>query len=139
MDTLNPLLEFINRFETSYRKLSDLRSALTESIDLKRPNDFEVELVRLLGGARRAQDSKTLGFYSRTLLSIFRDGLSGDSVLERLQELQRDLERQTEIDIQAHIERLPMIMLVPLLLLQLPAFLLLLLGPLVNRFLEGMQ
>ena len=139
MDTLNPLLEFLIRFEASYRRLSDLRSALSESVNMGRPNEFEVEIVKLLSGAGGRFESKMNGFYSRTLISIFRDGLSGDPVMERLKELQTDLERQTELDIQAHVERLPMMMLLPLLLLQLPAFLLLLLGPITSQFLEGMK
>lgn len=77
--------------------------------------------------------------YRESLFTILFDGLNGHPVMPRLKELRGEIEAQLELDIKAHIESLPLKMLVPLLFAMFPAFLILLLGPITRNFVEALR
>jgi hypothetical protein len=65
-------------------------------------------------------------------------GVRGESVLPRLREMEIEIRRQCDHEMDVFISRLPLFMLGPVLLLLFPAFLILLLGPLLDQFLKGL-
>lgn len=71
--------------------------------------------------------------YRQALVSILAAGLSGESVFERLIELENEMYQASLNEIEEKLRVLPIKMLVPLLLLQFPAFLLLLFGPILQQ------
>lgn len=77
--------------------------------------------------------------YRQSLFTIFESGLKGNSILPRLKELRAEIEMQLELDMKAHVESLPLKMLLPLLLAMFPAFLILLLGPITQSFMEALK
>jgi hypothetical protein len=77
--------------------------------------------------------------YRRSLLELAAHGLSGQSIQAPLAELQREIETACDEEIKLHIDMLPLKMLLPLLLLQFPAFMMVLFGPLLSRFVEEMS
>lgn len=79
---------------------------------------------------------KKLGFYRTTLLEILDRGLNGDPIMEYLKDLEKEIMEVCKEDMEKHLEKLPYICLVPLMLFQFPAFLLLLIGPLVLNLLN---
>ncbi len=69
--------------------------------------------------------------YRKYFIDILDRGLKGEPILERLQNLEKDLTIAAEEDLEKHLQKLPFLSLIPLMLFEFPAFILLLLGPLI--------
>ncbi|MBK7889502.1 MAG: hypothetical protein IPJ84_01220 [Bdellovibrionales bacterium] len=146
MDGMSPLLRFVYQVDSGFRRFQDFRTALLYALE-QRADDvgaLRAELLRFVGRLESREDVRGLieqtgSPYRRALYLIILDGFNGQPVFERLSELKADLEDQAELDIESHIDRLPLLMLAPLLLLQFPAFLILLLGPIASHFLEALK
>lgn len=76
--------------------------------------------------------------HRRTLLQILERGLAGESIYNVLARLEEELLEACHDEINTKLAQLPLIILVPLLLFQFPAFLLLLFGPLVQNFFHSL-
>ncbi len=87
----------------------------------------------------RTDLSKLKSPYRRALIETISFGMNGQSIAVHLQSLREELESAAEAEIQQHIEMLPLKMLIPLLLFQFPAFLLLLFGPLLQHLIEELN
>ena len=59
--------------------------------------------------------------------------------MEYLKDLEKEIMEVCKEDLEKHLEKLPYICLIPLMLFQFPAFLLLLIGPLVLNLLHILQ
>lgn len=146
MEGMSPLLRFVYQLEAGFRRFQDLRAAVLDALEHRADEEspFRSELLRFVGRVESREDvrgliERTASPYRRALYLIILDGFNGQPVFERLSELKADLEDQAELDIESHIDRLPLLMLAPLLLLQFPAFLILLLGPIASHFLEALK
>ena len=78
-------------------------------------------------------------FYRRRLIDLLNCGLKGEPILEALYDLEKDLVFVTNEDLERHLQSLPFISLIPLLLFEFPAFFLLLVGPLLLNLLSALQ
>ncbi len=76
--------------------------------------------------------------YRNILLQTLERGLKGEPIYSFLGELETEIIKACEHSLSQSLGRLPFILLVPLLLFQLPAFMILLFGPILSRFLEAM-
>lgn len=81
---------------------------------------------------------KQTSIYRNILLQTLERGLKGEPIYNFLVELEIEIIKACEHSLSQSLGRLPFILLVPLLLFQLPAFLILLFGPILSRFLEAM-
>ncbi len=81
---------------------------------------------------------KQSSIYRNILLQTLERGLKGEPIYNFLVELEIEIIKACEHSLSQSLGRLPFILLVPLLLFQLPAFLILLFGPILSRFLEAM-
>lgn len=87
----------------------------------------------------RAQKPAVKSPFRRQLVDILTRGLRGEPVLDALADLEESLKTATEEDLERHLQKLPFISLIPLMLFELPAFLLLLVGPLILDLLSALQ
>ena len=69
--------------------------------------------------------------YRKNLLDLFARGLSGEPILKFLEDFQDELSMICHHELEARIQKLPFITLIPLFLFEVPAVFLLLLGPLI--------
>lgn len=74
----------------------------------------------------------------RALFSLLERGLAGQPILEALTALESEIQRSALLELDLHLARLPFLSMIPLFLFQFPAFLLLLLGPLLTSLIEQM-
>ena len=74
----------------------------------------------------------------RAVLDVIERGLDGQPSLEHLHSLEEEVERAAQHELDEHVNSLPFKVLLPLLLFQFPAFLILLLGPLLRELNEKM-
>jgi hypothetical protein len=77
--------------------------------------------------------------YRRHLLEVVERGLKGAPILSLLGELEQEIAEASRMELQDTINRIPMRMMIVMMALQLPAYLLVLLGPLVIRFTQGLN
>lgn len=75
--------------------------------------------------------------FERALLEVLHRGLRGEPVLAAIRILREEIERASVIELNHYMARLPMLALVPLLLFLLPAFMILLFGPLFQLMSQG--
>lgn len=113
---------FLNQFMRAARYLEDGRS-----------------LAELSFGDSSETLSAEVGLYRERLFWLLESGYAGAPVLRELRALKSETIEQLELDLKNHVERLPLKMLLPLLLLMFPAFLILLFGPITTQFLSVME
>lgn len=75
--------------------------------------------------------------YRRLFIELLKRGLEGEPILKLLHHLEMDMIEACKEDIQKQIQKLPFITLIPLLFLQVPAFLVLVIGPLMSHLLQA--
>lgn len=142
MEGLSPPLKCLIEVQTALRNGEVVRVGLTRYLESTRAQDeFAANLRRFLfaweqGQNWRAAIAGVRSPHRRALLDLIATALSGQPIQAHLDELRVELVQATEVEISRHLELLPIKMLVPLLLFQFPAFLLLLFGPLLSRLLE---
>ena len=147
MVRLNPVLSCVMAVEEGVSRGDSVRDALLSWAELETQQDrsgihsFEHEVLQFLreaeSGVRSSVSSETI--FRQSLFTILLSGLSGHAILPALRELRTDIEGQLELDMKAHVEGLPLKMLVPLLMFMFPAFLILLLGPITQKFMESLR
>jgi hypothetical protein len=143
MEGLAPALSCILEIQSSLLNGESIRSGLMKY--LRQPNsDFHPALRQFLFAWDQNKDWKKTAQalqspYRRALLEVIASGLSGQSIQTQLRELQTEIERACDLEIKSFIEMLPLKMLIPLLFFQFPAFLLLLFGPLLSRFMTELS
>ncbi len=76
--------------------------------------------------------------YRQSLLSLLEQGLKGQSIYKQLINLEDEMVQACEQDLEKFVAQLPFKVLPALMLLQFPAFLMVLLGPLVKHFLNSL-
>jgi hypothetical protein len=70
--------------------------------------------------------------YQRALVHLIGRGCNGEPTLEHLTALESEIEKAAQMELELHVATLPFKVLLPLLFFQFPAYLLLLLGPLLR-------
>jgi hypothetical protein len=141
MEGLAPPLKCLIEMQAALQNGEPVQKGVLRYLQSTSLNDaFALEVRRFLFAWEQGQDwraivSKIRSAQRRILLEIIANGLAGQPVLLHLEELKSEIAEACDSDLKRHLELLPITLLAPLLLLQFPAFLLLLFGPLVSRLL----
>jgi hypothetical protein len=83
----------------------------------------------------RAQDVRSLSFqsyYQKTFVHLIERGCDGQPTLEPLRALEDEIEKAAAAELEHFISVLPFKVLIPMLVFQFPAYLMLLLGPVLR-------
>lgn len=80
--------------------------------------------------------TKEKSVYRRGILTLLERGLQGEPIYPQLVQLEEDILEASKSEIEEFYLTLPVKMLVPVLIFQFPAFLILLLGPMLSHFLQ---
>lgn len=145
MEGLAPVLRCLIEIQASLQNGESVRAGVFKYLHAAPAReDVATEMRRFLFAWEQGQDWRSAVIqmktaHRRALAEMIASGLAGQPILSHLDELRAELERACEIEIKGHIDALPMKMLVPLLIFQFPAFLILLFGPLVGRFVEELS
>lgn len=95
------------------------------------------QIERQWGGARSKAWGNTSP-YRQTLLELLEKAMEGKAIYSQLCELEEEILDASRQELNQAVEMLPLKMLVPMMVFQVPAFLFLLFGPLLERFVGGM-
>lgn len=101
--------------------------------------EFRQDILHLLLHFERYGTSVGIKFqcrssYRREILHLVAQGVAGEPIHARLLELEEEIKRACDDEIERFVALLPVRALLPLLLIQFPAFLLLLFGPIIEEF-----
>lgn len=142
MEGLSPPLKCLIEVQAALRNGDAVRVGLAHYLESPAAanDDFAHTVRRFLFSWEQGQNwrgviASTRSPHRRALLDLLATALAGQPILSHLDELRIELIHATESEIHRHLELLPVKMLVPLLLFQFPAFLILLFGPLLARLL----
>lgn len=142
MDFLAPsaacLLQVRHRLECGSSVSDSIRAAIGREQD-----EFSVRLRQWWLARERGAPAPAREFFKvplqRILVEVFERGLRGEPILGRLAEVEEEMELAMEDCVEKHIQRLPVLLLLPLTGLIFPSFMLLLIGPLVSELVRSLS
>ena len=139
MENLAPPLDLILEVRFGLEKGVSLKRSLLMYIQSRKAEPLagilSQWLYHLESGMPTDELKKGLSFYRRQILDLLEHGLRGDSIYPQVCALEDELFESSKLELEQFIATLPLKSLIPLLLLQFPAFMLLLLGPFLLKFL----
>jgi hypothetical protein len=146
MEGLAPPLKCLIEIQSTMSNGESVRQGLMQYLQSASPKDgFATEVRTFLHLWEQGRDwrariaSHVASPYRRALLELIASALAGQSILPQLADLKVDMTEACEQDIRHHLELLPLKMLIPLLIFQFPAFLLLLFGPLLRNLIQELN
>lgn len=142
MEGLAPPLELLACVKRSVEKGQSVKQGILIYIK-KGQGDFVTVVTRWLGLLQQGHDTRdciqgVASIQRRTLLQILERGLLGESIHAVLLRLEEEIIEACHDELTNKISQLPFLMLIPLLLFQFPAFLMLLFGPLLKNFFHSL-
>ena len=82
---------------------------------------------------------EAINSYQKTLLELIFSGILGAPILKSLKILRNEMVDRAKDDIEEHLAKIPFKLMIPLLLFQFPAYLILLFVPILKKFIEGLN
>jgi hypothetical protein len=140
VDGLTPTLKHLLALKSGIERGDSIRASMQRYV--LQNND---ELSRLVATwlSRRDQGAATEDLlakvespFRQSSLQVMDRGLVGESIYQQVLLLEEETIEASKIEMERFLSLLPIKMLIPLLLLQFPAFLILLFGPLLAQFLK---
>jgi hypothetical protein len=143
MEGLAPSLQYCLDLELYLEVGESVRTSIV-SLQRATPSSFSSRAAELLcafdqGAGLEATLQDLNSPYERTILEILARGLTGEPILSAIRVIRQELEVAAAVELDQYMAKLPLLSLVPLLFLLLPAFLILLFGPLSQLMLKGMM
>ncbi len=143
MEGLNPGLNLLLRCRRAIENGKPLSLAVREYIQNEK-GEFSLEILRWYSLYEQGQSCEPLlkrikSPYRRQLLEVLERGLKKESIGHILAVLEVEVQEACEQEIQNTLTDLPYLVMLPLLLFQFPAFLLLLLGPFLLQMLDRLN
>jgi hypothetical protein len=145
MEGLAPSLQCLIEIQSAIQNGESTRSGLNRYLAVTSAREeYPAVVRRFLFAWDHGQDWRSIiaenrSPHRRTVLELAAAGLAGQSILAQLEELRTEILAACDLEIRTHLELLPLKMLVPLLLFQFPAFLILLFGPLLRNLIEELN
>lgn len=137
MEDISPTIILLWEVKRALEKGESIQSGVNRYLAKKYNTafSFQVEQWWIFQTNRRMEFNKSDIYMTRKyLFEILEVGLSGQAILETLKIYEKELIQSCEDEIQSHIARLPLILMIPLMGLIFPALMLLLIGPLLSTF-----
>ena len=141
MEVLAPSLRLVQTVRYSMECGESVRQGLKEYL---RTSPDELSLIVLAwlqllerGCSTQEYLRKIKSPIRRNLLTLLERGLAGEPILTSLVSLEEELHEQSLMEIENFLAQLPFRMMLPLLFFLFPAYLVLLLGPLLMRISGG--
>jgi len=143
MEGLNPLLHLLIQVRLGLERGDALKTVLKEYL-----NRYQTEMTPALqewvSHLEQGRSSSTeLRFWNtshrQALLMTFHRGIRGESILPALIALEQDVFAACEEELERRAALLPLQCLVPLLLFQFPALMILILGPILSQLMASLS
>jgi hypothetical protein len=135
MESVSPQLRLIMAIKFGFQNNVSLRQSLIAFIQQPPHDKFQMILrswFRSLEVNKKAAEMPKIDFLTQILLYTLEKGLENQPILEMLNQLEEEVIMRDEIFLQRQIALLPMKSLIPLLLLQVPALMIMIFIPMLG-------
>lgn len=139
MEDLSPTLHLILSVREALERGESVRTGIAEFVDSDRSELKLFLLNRSLEVSESAPRLRPLKETEKSALSILRRGIEGESILPVLKDFEFDLVERSDAEIEEFTQKLTLRCLIPLLIFVFPGYLLLLLGPTLERLLISLE
>jgi tight adherence protein C len=144
MESLAPPLAVLLHVRYGLSAGRSLRRLIKDVVMKSQLSNFELKLrrwwlAREAGSALNDDYWEDQSLYRQALVQLLEQGLEGRSISEALKDLEEEIRRAMEEELNEFVAALPLKTLFPLLLLIFPSLMLLIFGPLVLKLMESMQ
>ena len=143
MDEIPPPLKCILYIEQALSEGQSVQTGLKKYIKAEKSstdqNHFAYEIQELLQNFlinKRPSTLRSKTIYRSALKDLLWSELKGQSIYQELQNLKEEINQAAIADMKAFVDSIPLKSTIPLLCLQFPAFLMLLMGPVLTQILE---
>lgn len=138
MDHIAPPLQLIAHVKRSIETGHSVRGGLLGFVREER-SSFAKDVSKWLANLDQGLPTTVIlssqrSQYRRALLELLERGMRGESIYVYLCQLEQETIEACQDEINRKLAKLPFMLLCPLLLMQFPAFLMLLFGPLLDNF-----
>lgn len=138
MESVAPPLELLLSVKRTLEKGQPAKNGVHTYLKRHR-GDFVLIVGQWLALLQQGKDTQPLisslsSQHRQVLLQLLERGMKGEGIYNLLLTLEEEILEACHEELTNKLARLPFILLIPLLLFQFPAFLLLLFGPLLNNF-----
>lgn len=142
MESIAPPLALILQVKRSIERGQSVRQGIVSYLK-RAEDDFSPVVVQWMALMQQGQDpnlrlAAEISIYRKMLLQLLERGLRGESIYNMILQLEQETTEACQDEINEKIARLPFQLLVPLLIFQFPAFLMLLFGPLLQNFFHSL-
>lgn len=139
MDDLSPTLNLTLCAREALERGDSVRVGIAEFIEADR-SDLKLFLLNPALGAEDGRKlPRALKETEKSALAVLRRGLAGEAILPVLRELEADLIERSDAEIEEFTQKLTFRCLIPLLIFVFPGYLVLLLGPTLERLLISLE
>ncbi len=141
MENLAPPLELILELSHCLRRGQSVRQGLVSYLK-SNSNDFSMKLSLFLIRFDQGRSTEDIlscfkSPYRQILFEIIHSGLKGQPIFESLENLKVEILQSMESEIEIFVKELPFKLLIPLMLFQLPALIVLIYIPILEIFSKG--
>jgi len=142
MEHIAPPLQLILQIKRAIETGASVRSGVLSYLQQSR-DDFSKDVSKWISLHDQGLSTKPLlekqqSQYRRGLLELLERGLRGEAIYIYINQLEQETIEACEDELSRKLAKLPFMLLVPLLLMQFPAFLMLLFGPLLENFFHSL-
>ena len=142
MDHIAPPLQLIAHVKRAIETGSSTRMGVLGFVRAER-SGFAKDVSKWLAHLDQGVETSVLlqkqsSQYRRSLLELLERGIRGESIYVYLCQLEQETIEACQDEIHRKLTKLPFLLLGPLLLMQFPAFLMLLFGPLLDNFFHSL-
>ncbi len=143
MEELAPSLQFCLTLRFAIENGSSVFVASKKGIQ-SISGDFALDLTALIvaheqGRSLSQSELRSTSLYRRALIEVVAAGLKGEPIIKQIAEIEAELCAACEAEVDNFVAKLPIRALLPLMLMQFPAFLLLVLGPIMSELTRGLN
>lgn len=143
MESLAPPLAVLIHVRWEMERGHSLREAVRNHLQTHPTDGFTLVLRDWVVRKSHGQATKDLVHslkspYRRAVLDVFERGWDGEPIIEAIEDLDQEIQSAALAELDLFIASLPFRAMLPLLCLQFPAYLLLLLGPIFTELIHSM-
>lgn len=143
MDSLAPplqaLLNIKLKIQSGTSTRESIREYVKETLDCSFAQDLGLWLFQMESENNQINPKLFTRPFRKMLVEVLAQGLEGDQILKSLEILEIEMIEASHRNLDSQLQKLPFIVMIPLLFLQLPAFLLIIFGPLLSKLLEELS
>ena len=143
MDSLAPplraLLNIKLKIQSGISTRESIREYVQETLDCDFAKDLSLWLFQMESEGHESHLKPFTHPFRKMLVEVLKQGLEGEQILKSLEILETEMVEASQRDLDNQLQKLPFILMIPLLFLQLPAFLLIIFGPLLSKMVQQLH